>query len=81
MHGGTNKGAPEGNRNAWVHGDRSAETEALLKLVRSTNRDLRLLAKIRQGARLQSFEYDRVLQWLLEQRELEAVSSVGASSG
>lgn len=25
MHGGTNPGAPKGNRNAWKHGARSAE--------------------------------------------------------
>ena len=25
MHGGTNPGAPKGNRNAWKHGGRSAE--------------------------------------------------------
>jgi glucans biosynthesis protein len=25
MHGGTNPGAPKGNRNAWKHGSRSAE--------------------------------------------------------
>jgi len=25
MHGGTNHGAPKGNRNAWKHGGRSAE--------------------------------------------------------
>lgn len=28
MHGGTNPGAPKGNRNAWKHGGRSAETMA-----------------------------------------------------
>lgn len=25
MHGGTNPGAPKGNRNAWKHGGRSEE--------------------------------------------------------
>jgi uncharacterized protein YjcR len=25
MHGGTNPGAPKGNKNAWKHGGRSAE--------------------------------------------------------
>ncbi|WP_419555393.1 HGGxSTG domain-containing protein [Sphingomonas arenae] len=25
MHGGTNPGAPRGNRNAWKHGGRSSE--------------------------------------------------------
>ncbi|WP_405051437.1 HGGxSTG domain-containing protein [Sphingomonas sp.] len=34
MHGGTNPGAPAGNRNAWKHGSRSAETIALLSLLR-----------------------------------------------
>src|SRR3546814_7139697 len=27
MHGGNSCGAPKGNRNAWKHGDRSAQTE------------------------------------------------------
>ena len=29
MHGGTNPGAPRGNRNAWKHGLRSAEFLAM----------------------------------------------------
>jgi glucans biosynthesis protein len=28
MHGGTNPGAPKGNRNAWKHGGRSGATQA-----------------------------------------------------
>jgi uncharacterized protein YgbK (DUF1537 family) len=71
MHGGTNVGAPKGNRNALVHGNRSAEAEAQLKTVRAANRDLRLITKIRDGASLQSAEHDRVLQWLMERGELE----------
>lgn len=42
MHGGTNPGAPKGNRNAWKHGGRSASAVAamrdlreILRLVRS----------------------------------------------
>jgi hypothetical protein len=37
MHGGTNPGAPKGNRNAWKHGLRSAEQRSwrlLLKVMR-----------------------------------------------
>jgi hypothetical protein len=34
MHGGTNPGAPIGNRNAWKHGARSAEVLAALALIR-----------------------------------------------
>src|SRR5690242_5771093 len=34
MHGGTNPGAPKGNRNAWKHGARSAETLVGLRYVR-----------------------------------------------
>jgi hypothetical protein len=71
MHGGTNKGPPSGNRNALIHGNRSAEAEAQLKTVRAADRDLRILAKIRKGAALQSAEHDRVLQWLIERVELE----------
>ncbi|MFZ4380577.1 MAG: hypothetical protein ACOYO0_01260 [Sandarakinorhabdus sp.] len=31
MHGGTNTGAPAGNRNAWKHGARSGEVLALVQ--------------------------------------------------
>jgi len=30
MHGGTNPGAPKGNRNAWKHGAYSGETQLAL---------------------------------------------------
>lgn len=35
MHGGTNPGAPRGNRNAWKHGGRSAEYRAMRLLLRA----------------------------------------------
>jgi hypothetical protein len=35
MHGGTNPGAPKGNRNGWKHGLRSAEHRALRLLLRT----------------------------------------------
>lgn len=48
MHGGTNRGAPIGNRNARKHGRYSAEAVSfrrqiaeLVKLSRETLRDLR----------------------------------------
>lgn len=34
MHGGTNPGAPKGNRNAWKHGGRSGEYQAMRALLR-----------------------------------------------
>ena len=34
MHGGTNPGAPKGNRNAWKHGGRSAEAMAAMRYVK-----------------------------------------------
>lgn len=77
MHGGTNQGAPKGNRNALVHGNRSAEAEAQLRTIRSTDRALRLLTKIRQGVSLQSAEHDRLLQWHFDRGELEAVQRDG----
>ena len=49
MHGGTNPGAPKNNRNAWKHGDRSAEAEEQLKTITESTRILRLLDKVRQG--------------------------------
>jgi len=62
MHGGTNKGAPKGNNNARKHGNRSAEAEAQLKLVRQTNLDLRVLSKLREGLELSLRERDRLVQ-------------------
>lgn len=40
MHGGTNPGAPKGNRNAWKHGLRSAEHRELHKLIRAMRAEL-----------------------------------------
>ena len=34
MHGGKGSGAPDGNRNAWKHGGRSAETRKVMAAVR-----------------------------------------------
>ncbi|WP_432653824.1 HGGxSTG domain-containing protein [Sphingobium nicotianae] len=34
MHGGTNPGAPKGNRNAWKHGGRSAEAIGAARYLR-----------------------------------------------
>jgi glucans biosynthesis protein len=34
MHGGKGSGAPTGNRNAWKHGGRSAETTAVMAMLR-----------------------------------------------
>ncbi|WP_366415584.1 hypothetical protein [Novosphingobium sp. 32-60-15] len=38
MHGGTNPGAPRGNRNARKHGARSAEAMAAARYVREIAR-------------------------------------------
>lgn len=38
MHGGTNKGAPKGNRNAWKHGGRSTEAEAAARYLKAMGR-------------------------------------------
>lgn len=62
MHGGTNPGAPKGNNNARKHGNRSAEAEAQLKLVRRANLDLRVLSKLREGTELSFRERDRLVQ-------------------
>lgn len=62
MHGGTNPGAPLGNRNARKHGNRSAEATAQLKLVRQMDRDLRLLGKVRDGIPLKTQDWDRLIQ-------------------
>lgn len=64
MHGGTNGGAPKLNRNAWKHGDRSAEAESQLRAIRSGNRDLRLMGRYMEGLPLRSWEIDRLFQIL-----------------
>ncbi|WP_368073057.1 hypothetical protein [Edaphosphingomonas haloaromaticamans] len=40
MHGGKGSGAPEGNKNAWKHGGRSAETMQALALIKELSRAL-----------------------------------------
>ncbi|WP_374420937.1 hypothetical protein [Novosphingobium arvoryzae] len=35
MHGGTNPGAPKGNRNAYKHGGRSRDTAAAARWVKA----------------------------------------------
>jgi len=57
MHGGTNKGAPKGNRNAWIHGNHSAEAKEQLRLVKAADRLLRSvkLTRCRQAELLADF--------------------------
>ena len=71
MHGGTNAGAPKGNNNARKHGNRSAEAEAQLKIVRQANLDLRVLSKLREGLELSVRERDRLVQMHVESRRAE----------
>ena len=70
LHGGTNPGPPKGNRNAWKHGNRSAEAQEQLKIVKAADRDLRILSKVRQGIELRPKEKDRLIQLQLEERAL-----------
>jgi hypothetical protein len=67
MHGGTNKGAPKGNRNAWKHGNRSAEAEEQLKIVRQADRDLRIMSKLSEGIELRERERERLAELHIEQ--------------
>lgn len=64
MHGGKNSGAPKGNRNAWKHGNRSAEAEEQLKVIAENNRILRLVDKVRQGVKLRTEEMDEIIIYL-----------------
>jgi hypothetical protein len=64
MHGGTNPGAPKNNRNAWKHGDRSAEAEEQLKVITENSRILRLLDKVWQGVKLRPDEIDEIIFYL-----------------
>ena len=41
MHGGTNPGAPKGNRNAWKHGRRSEKTMAAVNYLKRITRLVR----------------------------------------
>ncbi|MEK6724876.1 hypothetical protein [Sphingobium sp.] len=41
MHGGTNPGAPKGNRNARKHGGRSTETIAAVRYLKEIARVVR----------------------------------------
>lgn len=41
MNGGTNPGAPKGNRNAWKHGGRSAEAERAASYIKMIARLVR----------------------------------------
>lgn len=45
MHGGTNKGAPKGNKNAISHGQTTAEARAVRKAVRQMLKESRKLAQ------------------------------------
>ena len=47
MHGGAaGSGAPEGNRNAWRHGGRTAEAVALRRQASALVREARRLAEL-----------------------------------
>jgi hypothetical protein len=72
MHGGTNNGAPKGNSNARRHGNRSAEAEEQLKNVKQTDRNLRVLSKVRRGLDLTTVERDRLIEIFVESRRQNA---------
>ena len=67
MHGGTSKGAPKGNRHGWIHGNRSAEAEAQLKVIRQADRILKLGNRVRDGQMLRPNEHDLLIQLMLEE--------------
>lgn len=77
MHGGTNRGAPKGNRNAWVHGDRSAEAEDQLKTVRQINRTLKAVAKLKQGIAMRGVEVHQLFDAMLDPDREEANGAGG----
>jgi hypothetical protein len=58
MHGGTNQGAPKGNKSAWIHGNHSAEAKEQLKLVKAADRLLKSvrLKRCRQAELLADFD-------------------------
>ena len=66
MHGGTNRGAPKGNRNAWLHGDRSVEAEEQLKTVRQLKRTLQAITKLQQGVAMRGVEIHQLFDAMIE---------------
>jgi len=78
MHGGTNRGAPKGNRHARVHGNRSAEAELQSKRVGQLGRQLRAMAKLKLGLTLTSRERDLMIQLWIEEGRLETAGIDGA---
>lgn len=79
MHGGNNKGAPTGNRNAWRHGNRSTEAEAQLKLITQADRELRLISRVRENLKLRPSEQSLLIQ--LMDRHGSVGSDIDMSEG
>jgi hypothetical protein len=65
-----------GNRNAWKYGDRSAEAERLLKVVRGTNRKLRVLGKVSRRLKLGPSEMDELAKFLLEHGQRPGITDL-----
>jgi hypothetical protein len=66
MHGGTNQGAPKGNRNAWLHGNRSAEAKEQLKLVKAADRLLKSVSSPRRRQAELLADFDELLRSQVE---------------
>lgn len=66
MHGGTNRGPLKGNRNAWVHGNRSAEAEEQLKAIRQINRTLKAATKLKLGIPMNGLEVYQLFDAMIE---------------
>ncbi len=49
-----------------MHGNRTAEAEAQLKLITATSRDMRLVVKLNSGLKLTGKEQERLLALHLE---------------
>lgn len=78
MHGGTNRGAPAGNRNAWVHGNRSAEADEQLKVVKDADRSLHVIARMQKGQPLRHRDNDQLIKLLIEHGYLSHAMDGGA---
>lgn len=70
MHGGKSTGAPKGNRNAWKHGDRSAEAEQMQKIVHRAGRVMKMVTRVKQGKQLRSGDHDLLIELMVEHGHL-----------
>ena len=66
-----------GNRNAWVHSDRSAEAEAQLKTIRQIKRTLQLVTKLKLETTMRGIDIHRLFDLMIERDRAGTDVAVG----